>query len=841
MANYNVDIDVAVNGYNRVEQNLKKLDKLIGKPRVIDINPGIQFRKFRQDKRQLLLQMRRAGAESAVAFQEAFEREMARNRRIAGMTAGAGSRTLPAAAGPIALLPAAAVGQFQRAANAAKMIDASFASAKRSIDSMTNQLLRALPGTASGPGVRIAGLLPGAGGTGGNGGFGSFRAPGIPGPKGVSPRSPFIPVPPLGSSQINVPKNLNAAVASGAFPLLFGGGIGQAAGGFAGGFASGKMFSGLTISMQVAGAALDAFIADTAQTGKALTETGSAFQLMSERSLFSTKETQERAAKLEKLGEKEKLAALLTDELTQKIGSTGFDAMLDLGKETDKTTRLWNELTLQLQALIAGPLAELLSIIGSLIGNQVELNRLNALRTDLEGTDAGKRLEKEISQKTKGKTAEELLGGGKNAGFFENLATTILIGPDALMEKTGKTLTGDKSLELSGVLSDTPTEELKALSKKYGEFRPKPQNNIRLTPDMPRKQKERESRVPELQIEVDLTERLNVLNKQILKARQDEDPVREAALKMEIALEKQASKIKKINLEKIPQEAKDLKIKELKLRTDQKIFETNHELSVSKAAQVEKNQEIISSFEDQNKLLQAQLDGRLDEEEIEQKLSKLAKENKGLDVEKVRDILEANDALKKQVEIAKSIEAFYERIGSTIQSGIVDGIMGAVEGSRSLAESLSGILRQLGGMFLNVGVGALGQSIGIPGFKPYAQGGYVSGPTNALIGEGGEPEYVIPESKMRTAMSRYSRGSRGDSVISGSGATESTGEGGGTAVAAPIDVRYTVERINSVDYVTADQFQTGMQQAAQQGAKQGEQQTLKRLQMSGSTRKRIGI
>ena len=837
MANYNVDIDVAVNGYNRVEQNLKKLDKLIGKPRVIDINPGIQFRKFRQEKLRLLQEMRRAGAESAVAFQKAFEREA----RIARQVAGAGSRTLSAAAGPIALLPAVAVGQFQKAANAAKMIDASFASAKRSIDSMTNQLLRALPGTVSGPGVRIAGLLPGAGGTGGSGGFGSFRAPEIPGPKGVSPRSPFIPVPPLGSSQINLPKNFNAAIASGAFPLLFGGGIGQAAGGFAGGFATGKMFSGLTISMQVAGAALDAFIADTAQTGKALAETGSAFQLMSERSLFSTKETQERAAKLEKLGEKEKLAALLTDELTQKIGSTGFDAMLDLGKETDKTTRLWNELTLQLQALIAGPLAELLSIIGSIIGNQVELNRLNALRTDLEGTDAGKRLEEEISQKTKGKTTEELLGGGKNAGFFENLATTILIGPDALMQKAEKTLTGDTSLELSGVLSDIPTDELKALSQKYGEFRPKPQNNIRLTPDMPKKQKGRESRVPELQVEVDLTERLNVLNRQILKAKQDEDPVREAALTREIALEKQASKIKKINLEKIPQEEKDLKIKELKLQTDQKIFETNHELSVSRAAQAEKNQEIIANFEDQNKLLQAQLNGRLDEEEIKQKLLKLAKENKGLDVEKVRDILEANDALKKQVEIAESIEAFYERIGSTIQSGIVDGIMGAVEGSRSLAESLSGILRQLGGMFLNVGVGALGQSMGIPGFKPYAQGGYVSGPTNALIGEGGEPEYVIPESKMRESMSRYSRGSRGSSVIPEVGGSGTSSGGGGLAVAAPIDVRYTVERINSVDYVTADQFQSGMQQAATQGAKQGEQQTLKRLQMSGSTRRRIGI
>ena len=126
----------------------------------------------------------------------------------------------------------------------------------------------------------------------------------------------------------------------------------------------------------------------------------------------------------------------------------------------------------------------------------------------------------------------------------------------------------------------------------------------------------------------------------------------------------------------------------------------------------------------------------------------------------------------------------------------------------------------------------------IPG---YAEGGYVSGPTRALVGEGGQGEYVIPENKMRESMARYSRGARGSSVIPDAGASGTSGEGGGTAVAAPIDVRYTVERINSVDYVTADQFQRGLQSAADQGAKKGEQQTLKRLQLSGSTRKRIGL
>jgi TP901 family phage tail tape measure protein len=123
----------------------------------------------------------------------------------------------------------------------------------------------------------------------------------------------------------------------------------------------------------------------------------------------------------------------------------------------------------------------------------------------------------------------------------------------------------------------------------------------------------------------------------------------------------------------------------------------------------------------------------------------------------------------------------------------------------------------------------------------FAEGGFVTGPTNAIIGEGGESEYVIPASKMNAAMSRYSRGARGENVLTGGGGAGSSG--GASAAGGPmaIDVRYSVERINDVEYVTASQFQEGMRQAAQQGAAQGEQRTLRRLQQSPSTRKRVGV
>jgi hypothetical protein len=47
----------------------------------------------------------------------------------------------------------------------------------------------------------------------------------------------------------------------------------------------------------------------------------------------------------------------------------------------------------------------------------------------------------------------------------------------------------------------------------------------------------------------------------------------------------------------------------------------------------------------------------------------------------------------------------------------------------------------------------------------FATGGYVTKPTDAMVGEGGEPEYIIPASKMQEAMKRYADGKRGNGVI----------------------------------------------------------------------------
>ena len=230
--------------------------------------------------------------------------------------------------------------------------------------------------------------------------------------------------------------------------------------------------------------------------------------------------------------------------------------------------------------------------------------------------------------------------------------------------------------------------------------------------------------------------------------------------------------------------------------------------------------------------------------------------------------------MQKRLEELLDVQNQVAAGATAIGNAFANSFKGVITGSKTAQEALADMMASVAEHFLDMAAQIIAQQIAMilygtimkalgltPGggmgggnyFDPMtgkgvagpnfglAEGGYVSGPTNALVGEGGESEYVIPESKMRESMARYSRGARGSSVIPETGGSGTSGEGDATAVAAPIDVRYTVERINSVDYVTADQFQTGMRQAANQGAKQGEQQTLKRLQMSSSTRKRVGM
>ncbi len=179
------------------------------------------------------------------------------------------------------------------------------------------------------------------------------------------------------------------------FPLLFGGGPLQALAGGIGGAAAGL---GGSIAASALVSQLEGFAQGTAKAGQALNSTGGALDLMREKSLFSSKAVEEQAAVLEEQGKVAELSALLTGELVDKIGNNGVQALQKLGTETDETARLWGELTLQLQTLIAGPLAGFLSLVNNFVGGITNRGRLASLREDLKGTQAGRALEARIER-----------------------------------------------------------------------------------------------------------------------------------------------------------------------------------------------------------------------------------------------------------------------------------------------------------------------------------------------------------------------------------------------------------------------------------------------------------
>jgi hypothetical protein len=143
-----------------------------------------------------------------------------------------------------------------------------------------------------------------------------------------------------------------------------------------------------------------------------------------------------------------------------------------------------------------------------------------------------------------------------------------------------------------------------------------------------------------------------------------------------------------------------------------------------------------------------------------------------------------------------------------------------------------------GGAPIFGGGGGNTAGLAFSGVSLFAEGGFVTGPTPAVVGEGGEAEYVIPASKMGAAMQRYNAGSRGSGVIPGSG---ESGSGSETGSSSSIDVSYRVTEVNSVRYVDEATFQAGMRQAAEQGAAAGHRRVFGDLRNSRSQRQRVGM
>ena len=108
------------------------------------------------------------------------------------------------------------------------------------------------------------------------------------------------------------------------------------------------------------------------------------------------------------------------------------------------------------------------------------------------------------------------------------------------------------------------------------------------------------------------------------------------------------------------------------------------------------------------------------------------------------------------------------------------------------------------------------------GFKAFAQGGIVTKPTLGLVGEGGENEYIIPQSKMGTASANYLSGGRGAGIL----------EGGGDNNRMPsINIQTgPVMQQGGETYLTIAQFEAGLRNLSESVARGGRSYGVRQFQ-----------
>lgn len=660
-----------------------------------------------------------------------------------------------------------------------------------------------------------------------------------------------------------------SAALGGGFPLLFGGPSISAAGGALGGFAGGLAGPGAGFALGIVGSAIgggiDEIIANAQEAGKALNSTGGALDFMRDKSLLSTAQVEEQARVLEEQGKVSELSALLTQELVDKIGNKGVKAIQDLGKTTDETTRLWNELTLQLFKLISGPLNSFLKIVNNVLSGGVTRGRFEAIQEDFAGNAA---FEKAVAELRRAN------GKGARTG---NLSQTD---QEALIKRAEKGEFGARPVTVS--IPVTKEDERRFTVKDTAADK------------AAREEARIQEKLAALKVERKEIFEISRLKDKIAAAEAINDTQTAIRLKGEQELAAIEAKRSADLIKVTDQRLKDsinITAATKKLAAQREI---ERQLNEDQRKRQELFEDTLAGLENQLAIQTAVTREEAEQLRIKQEMRDL--DDKGFSPEQLGRIKAAKERLSEAQQplnkfITDSTRALndVEQVGVTVAQGIgnafgtamTTGVASLIEGTKKAEEVFADFLKNVANALLDTAAQMIATYIAIGIAKAFAglasnsssstpdpfssnvasslpdtgnladiaastplkfaEGGYVSGPTNAIVGEGGQGEYVIPESKMRESMARYSRGARGSSVIpsqTGGGDSEMSG---GTAVAAPIDVRYTVERINSVDYVTADQFQLGMQRAAQQGAAEGERRTLRSLKNSPGTRRGVGM
>ena len=200
----------------------------------------------------------------------------------------------------------------------------------------------------------------------------------------------------------------------------------------------------------------------------------------------------------------------------------------------------------------------------------------------------------------------------------------------------------------------------------------------------------------------------------------------------------------------------------------------------------------------------------------------------------IKNIANAFQSVKDA--ITRPFEAAMQTVKGIVNS-ILRGIASAIS---SVVNAINNVIEGANDALANLGLPQI-QYLPRPNIPQFAQGGVVNGPTLAMVGEGSEREYIIPESKMGRASANYIAGARGAAVIPAfanggvvGSSRASQGRNNATTIKPQISIQTgPVMQMGGTNYVTMQDLGRAVQT--------GVRQTLNIIQGDMNMRNQMGL
>lgn len=214
------------------------------------------------------------------------------------------------------------------------------------------------------------------------------------------------------------------------------------------------------------------------------------------------------------------------------------------------------------------------------------------------------------------------------------------------------------------------------------------------------------------------------------------------------------AEITKLEYEKLKPQERQAKIQSLLEDRVISQRDTQQQLILNQVQVAKQAEAAIRPIIQEGELLKAKLNGTKQQYQKELLIRQILLGNPTLRRADVEAQVAQNEAAQKQLKTVEDLNAIYNQIGTSITSGVLDGITAAVEGTKSLGESASQVLKDIAKQLLRSGIiqllSSLGGNDGV-GFFSFlsgtlgkrAMGGPVSAGTPYMVGERG-PELFMP-------------------------------------------------------------------------------------------------